>query len=109
MAKDTNINIRVNSETKAKTESILNDLGLSLSSAIDIYLVQIIKEKGIPFKVKLPTNSEVEKSLKLGKIINSLGGVDTNPKLEKIVQLYARGDISYKVAVFAIKEELKDI
>jgi len=54
MLKDTNINVRVNSDIKNEAETILNKLGLNLSSAIDLYLAQIIKTRGIPFEVKLP-------------------------------------------------------
>ncbi len=69
-----------------------------------INLEQHYKKRGIPFEVKLPDEENVEKSLKIGKIINSLGGVETTPELNKIIQLYARGDISYDVALYAIKE-----
>ena len=108
MIKDTNINVRVNSGIKAKSESILNELGLSLSSAIDLYLAQIIKERGIPFDIKLPNEDEIEKALKMRKIINSLGGVETDTKYDKIIYLFAKGDISYDVALYAIKEEFKN-
>ncbi|OQC09825.1 MAG: RelB antitoxin [Tenericutes bacterium ADurb.Bin087] len=104
MLKDTNINVRVNSTTKKETEAILNELGLSLSSAIDLYLAQIIKTRGIPFDIKLPNKENAEKILQIGKIINSLGGASTTPELNKIIELYAQNDISYDVAVYAIKE-----
>ncbi len=109
MIKDTNLNVRVNGEVKAETEAILDELGLSFSTAIDLYLAQIIKKRGIPFEVKLPNAQKVEKSLKMGKIINSLGGVETNPKLNKIIHLYANGDISYNVALYAIKEIIHNV
>ncbi len=34
--------MRVNSTIKKESEEILNELGLSFSSAIDLYLIQII-------------------------------------------------------------------
>jgi DNA-damage-inducible protein J len=108
MIKDTTINVRINSEVKNKSETILNELGLSLSTAIDLYLTRIIQERGIPFEIKLPSVDETEKALKIGKIINSFGGVETNPNFDKIIYLFAKGDISYEVALFAIKEEFKN-
>ena len=43
------INVQVDSETKRKATEILNSLGLSMSSAINIFLKQVIKKDGIPF------------------------------------------------------------
>lgn len=106
MNKNTYINMRINDEIKKESESILNELGLSLSNAIDLYLAQIIKERGIPFEVRLAKRAEEEKKLKLAKIINSLGGVENINKYQKIINLYAKGDISYDVALYAIKREL---
>lgn len=108
MIKDSYINIRVNNTIKSESEAVVERLGLSLSSAIDIYLVQIIKEGGIPFEIKLPREEEAERKLKLARVINSLGGVEINEKYQKIINLYAKGDISYNVAVFAIKEAYKN-
>ena len=60
MIKDTTINVRINSEVKNKSETILNELGF-LSTAIDLYLTRIIQERGIPFEIKLPSVDETEK------------------------------------------------
>lgn len=51
------INIQVDSETKKEATEILNSLGLSMSSAINIFLKQIIKNDGLPFEVKNPKPS----------------------------------------------------
>lgn len=45
------INIQIDSETKKQASAILNDLGLSMSSAINIFLRQVIKRDGLPFEV----------------------------------------------------------
>lgn len=104
MIKDSYINMRVNNDLKKQTEDILNALGLTLSGAIDLFLMQIIQERGIPFEIKLPTEEEVTKRLQLARVVNSLGGVKVTEKYQKIINLYAKGDITYDVAVFAIKE-----
>lgn len=106
MKKNTYINMRINDEIKRESESILSELGLSLSNAIDLYLAQIIKERGIPFEVRLAKRAEEEKKLNLVKTINSLGGVESANKYRKIISLYSKGDISYDVALYAIKREL---
>lgn len=59
------INIQVDSETKKEATAILNDLGLSMSTAINLFLRQIIKNDGLPFEVRNPKPSrQLRKALK---------------------------------------------
>jgi DNA-damage-inducible protein J len=44
----TNINVRTDGELKAKAQKVLNRLGMDMSTAINIYLVQIVEKGGIP-------------------------------------------------------------
>ncbi len=106
MVKNAYINMRVKENLKNESEQILNNLGLSLSSAIDLFLVQVVNKRGIPFDVILPSEEEANRKVEFAKAINALGGVDITPELSKIIDLYAKGDISYDVAVFAIKQEV---
>lgn len=55
----TNINIRVNEETKKQAEIVFEELGMSLSAAINIFLKQSIRENGIPFAVKINEPNEI--------------------------------------------------
>ena len=45
------IQIRADAKIKKHAQLILSKLGLDLSTAINIYLVQIIEKNGIPFQV----------------------------------------------------------
>ncbi len=54
MEKSATLNLRVNPNTKQKAEAVLEQLGISMSTAMDIYLNQIILVGGIPFPVTLP-------------------------------------------------------
>ena len=54
MEKTATLNFRVNPDLKNRVENILSSLGLTMSSAIDIYLNQISLTGGIPFPLKLP-------------------------------------------------------
>ncbi len=45
------IQIRIDEELKSSTKEILNDLGLDMSSAIKMFLVQVKRKKAIPFKI----------------------------------------------------------
>ena len=42
----------VDEDVKDNSTQILDELGLSMSTAISIYLRQVIKQNGIPFEVK---------------------------------------------------------
>lgn len=35
--------------TKRKAEKIFSDLGISMSSALNIFLTQVVRDKGLPF------------------------------------------------------------
>lgn len=107
MIKNAYINMRVNEALKNDSEKILNDLGLSMSSAIDLFLIQVVNKKGIPFEVVLPSEEETNRKIEFAKSINALGGVEVTPEINKIIHLYAVGDISHEVAIFAIKQEIK--
>ena len=67
------INIQVDSETKKEATAILNDLGLSMSTAINLFLRQVIKRDGLPFEVVNPKpNKELLMALKESEeIINN--------------------------------------
>ena len=58
----TNINIRTDSELKAKAQSVLTDLGLDMSTAINMFLNQIVYKQAIPFEI----NKSTIKTAKLG-------------------------------------------
>ena len=61
-----NINIRTNEEVKEQAEQVVNALGLSLSSAINAFLRQVIIQQGIPFDMKLIPNEVTLKALEEG-------------------------------------------
>lgn len=48
----TNINVRVDSALKQEAEALFNDLGLSMSTAINMFLRSAINHDGIPFEVR---------------------------------------------------------
>ena len=53
----------LNAEVKKKAKEILSRYGLSLSDAVNIFLTQVVLEKGIPFRIRIP-NKETQKVLK---------------------------------------------
>ena len=65
-----NTSIKIDEETKKEVQKLFKDLGLSLSTAINIFLKQAIREKGIPFYINsLPENSELAQAFEEAKQI----------------------------------------
>lgn len=54
MAKTDTLHIRVEPSVKIKAEKTLNDLGLSITEAVNVFLNQVILHEGIPFKIEKP-------------------------------------------------------
>ncbi|OEF97049.1 type II toxin-antitoxin system RelB/DinJ family antitoxin [Desulfuribacillus alkaliarsenatis] len=56
MAKTTSIFARVEPEIKEQAEMVLNKLGIPMSSAVNIFLRQVVIQNGLPFDVKITHN-----------------------------------------------------
>jgi len=52
-------NISLDAETKAKAQVMLADLGMDLSTAVNIFLRQMLYEGGIPFAITRDTPNRV--------------------------------------------------
>lgn len=63
MTKDTMIRARVEAALKENVERVLNELGLSTSQAITLFLKQVELRQGLPFPVELP-NAETLKTFR---------------------------------------------
>ncbi len=65
-----NTSVKLDEETKKEAQKLFKDLGLNLSTAINIFLKQAVREKGIPFYISsLPENSELSQALEEAKKI----------------------------------------
>lgn len=100
--KNSVVHVRVNDQLKHNVETILEDLGLSLSFAINMYLKQIEAKRGIPFDVVLETEEKTRDIESLAKAINLTGGKEVSKYANKIINLFAEGIIDYETAVFAL-------
>ena len=54
----TNLNIRTDKDIKEQAEEIFNELGLNMTTAINLFLRSAIREHGIPFNLKLDVPNE---------------------------------------------------
>ncbi len=70
MANTTNLNIRMDKSVKEQAEAVFNELGLSMTSAITVFLKTAIRERGIPFRITLNTpNAETIAAIEEGRKI----------------------------------------
>lgn len=60
MAKDAMVRARVEPELKANAERVLNQLGLSTSQAITLFLKQVELRQGLPFSVEIPNSTTLQ-------------------------------------------------
>ena len=80
MATTNAVYARIDKNLKENAESILNQLGISPSSAIQMLYSQIVLQKGMPFELRIPATkplavgsmSKEELNLELQKGIESL-------------------------------------
>ena len=54
MAKTAMTHARLTPEVKEQAESILKELGISISAAYEMFYRQIITHRGLPFEMRLP-------------------------------------------------------
>lgn len=59
MAKTSTIHMRIDPDLKMNAEILLNQLGLTTSDAINIFLNQVILSGGLPFEIKMPRPNEI--------------------------------------------------
>ena len=55
----TQINVNIDNNLKVSSENIFNELGLSVSDAIRIFLKKVVSENGIPFDLKIKKEKEI--------------------------------------------------
>jgi addiction module RelB/DinJ family antitoxin len=71
---NTTINIRTDKKVREKAKKVFSALGLSTSAGINMFLHQVIAEKGLPFvptadpkKIRERWDKQVEEALESGK------------------------------------------
>jgi DNA-damage-inducible protein J len=57
-AEFTNLNVRMDKEIKKQADQLFGDMGMNLSTAINIFLRQVIRTGSIPFKITVNTNDD---------------------------------------------------
>ena len=70
MANTTNFSVRMDSDIKRQCEALYNELGMNLTTAINVFLRQSLRVGGFPFDVKLdqPNKETIAAMLEAEKI-----------------------------------------
>ena len=68
MSKTATLNLRVEPETKNAAEKVLRELGMSMSTAVEIYLRQIALNEEIPFAISTAPQDKSYRVLTLKEI-----------------------------------------
>ena len=93
MEKTGTLNLRVNPALKQDAEAVLGRLGIPMSTAVDMFLNQIVLVGGIPFPVTLPNAPES---------IDTTGMTDeqVHAKIQKGYEAYKAGSTRNAAAAF---------
>ena len=96
----TNINIRMEQELKNQFEAVCSELGLSMSTAINIFAKATVRRQGIPFELTLQHRHPL-----------SISNMSEEKLTEEVLQGYRvaeTGDTQLAHQAFAeIREKLK--
>lgn len=68
----TTINVRIDEDLKKQFESFCNETGLNISTAINIFVKTVVREKQIPFKITTDPFYSAENMVHLKKSIENL-------------------------------------
>ena len=76
------INVRVDSDVKNQAQEVFSSLGMDMSTAVNIFLRQAIRKKGIPFE--LVTDTPRRKTPKLGCLKGQISESDDHDWFEPL-------------------------
>lgn len=87
-----NLNIRTDKEIKEKAENIFQELGLNMTTAINMFLRTSIRENGIPFDLKIDSvNDETKLAIEEGRKIaddKTIEGYVSIEELRKALEIW---------------------
>ena len=86
-----NLNIRTDKEIKEKAENIFQELGLNMTTAINMFLRTSIRKNGIPFDLKIDSvNDETKLAIEEGRKIaddKTIEGYVSIEELKKALEI----------------------
>ena len=96
MAKTANVFTRVDPIIKEQAETVLSQLGVSMATAMEMYLRQIVLQRKIPFEMALPDVKPIDG--------NALSDEEFNVLMDKAMKDYAEKNV---VGIEAFETEIQ--
>jgi len=83
-----NVNIRIDDQLKKEAERIFSELGLSMSTATNVFYKQVVRYGGIPFELRIsdPFYS-AENQARLQKSISDYESGSSKPIIKTMAEL----------------------
>lgn len=83
----TNVNFRLDKQTKKEAEELFEDLGLNMTTALTMFVKASIREQGIPFEVRrdIP-NAETIAAIEEGRRIANDPNVKGYDNMEDLIR-----------------------
>jgi DNA-damage-inducible protein J len=79
----TNLTIRIDESIKREAESLFNRIGLNMSTAVNVFFRQAIREQSIPFELK--PYDEYYTGAKMERLIHSIGQAERGETVTKTI------------------------
>ena len=82
-----NVNIRVDDTLKREAESIFSELGLSMSTATNVFYRQVVRHSGLPFEMRTDPFYSAENQARLQKAIGDYEAGKSTPIVKTMDEL----------------------
>ena len=76
-------NITIDADVKARSQAMLADFGLDLSTAVNIFLRQMLRERAIPFEIR----QEIPNAATLAAMDDTENGTDLYGPFDSVSDL----------------------
>jgi len=104
MAEVSNLNIKIDRELKTQADKLFNEMGMNLTTAVNVFVRQAVLERAIPFRIYRDTEttrtrvSIEQRRAAMREVRDLLAGVDGNKidldqmRAERRAAKYERAD-----------------
>lgn len=88
MAETTNFSVRMDKQVKQESEALFQDLGMNLTTAINVFLRQAVRAGGFPFEIKVdqPNRETLLALLESERIANNPNTVKHYTNVEEALE-----------------------
>ena len=78
------VNIKIDPVLKKDAQELFDNLGLSLSAAVNLFLRQAVREQALPFRVRIPSYNEET----LKAIEDTRNGINVSGPFDTVEEMF---------------------